>query len=101
MINIKDQSYLMVRKILYSGKFLREKTFTNFVVLWLFTKAFSVEFGGVASFAVAKESNPRKFFRIFNQFAKVFSLESFLLFSILHSLAERKEPVANLECYLS
>ena len=55
----------------------------NFVVLWLFTKVFT---GGVASFAVAKESNQRKFFffHIFNQFAKVFSLESFLLYSILH-----------------
>ena len=91
----------MVRKILYNGKLLREKTFANFVVLWLFTKVFSGKFGGVASFCMAKESNLRKFFRIFNQFAKVFSLESFPLYSILHSLAERKEPVANLECYIS
>ena len=91
----------MVRKILYSGKLLREKTFANSVVLWLFTKVFFAKFGGVASLAVAKESNPRKFFRIFNQFAKVFSLKSFPLYSILHSLAERKEPVVNLECYLS
>ena len=97
----------MVRKILYSGKLLREKTFANFVVLWLFTKVFSAKFGGVASFAVAIESNLRKFFfRIFKQFtkvfsSKVFSLESLPLYSILHSLAERKESVANLECYLS
>ena len=102
--NIKDQSYL-VRKIPYNRKFLREKTFANFLVLWLFTKVFSTKFGGVASFAMAKASNPRKFFcenRIFHQFAKVFSLESFPLYSILHSLpAERKELVAILECYLS
>ena len=32
------------------------------MVLWLFTKVFSAKFGSVASFAVAKESNPRKFF---------------------------------------
>ena len=45
----------------YSGKLLREKTFTNFAVLWLFVKVFSVEFGGVVSFGTAKGSNPQKF----------------------------------------
>ena len=29
----------------YSGKLLREKTFANLAVLWLFAKVFSVKFG--------------------------------------------------------
>ena len=33
----------------------------NFAVLWLFTKVFSVKFGGVVSFSTARASNPRKF----------------------------------------
>ena len=37
---------------------MREKTFANFVVLWLFTKVFSMKFAGVASFGAAKVSNP-------------------------------------------
>ena len=80
----------MVRKILYSEKLLGERTFANFVVLWLFTKVFSAKFGGVHLLPWPNKSN-----------VKDFSLESFPLYSILHSLAERKEPVANLECYLS
>ena len=50
-----------VHKILYSGKLLREKTFTNSTVLWLFMKVFSAKFGGMASFGTAKVSNLRKF----------------------------------------
>ena len=42
------------RGIPYSGKLLMEKTFANFVVLWLFTKVFSAKFGGVASFDAAQ-----------------------------------------------
>ena len=40
---------------------LREKTFMNFAVLWLFGKVFSAKFGSVVSFGTAKASNPRKF----------------------------------------
>ena len=40
----------------------REKTFTNFEVLWLFVKVFCVRFGGMASFGGTSK-----------QFAKVFS----------------------------
>ena len=47
--------------ILYSGKLSREKTFTNFVVLWLFGKVFSAKFGGVVSFSMARAINPQKF----------------------------------------
>ena len=46
-----------VALIPYSGKLLREKTFTNFAVLWLFVKVFSTKFGGVVSFCVAQASN--------------------------------------------
>ena len=42
----------------YSRKLLREKTFANFVVLWLFAKIFSAKFGGVASFGATQASNP-------------------------------------------
>ena len=48
-------------KIPYSGKLSREKTFTNFTILWLFVKVFSVKFGGITSVGTAKASNPRKF----------------------------------------
>ena len=34
----------------YSGKLLREKTFANFEVLWLFAKVFSAQFGGCGVF---------------------------------------------------
>ena len=44
-----------------SGKLLREKTFVNFTVLWLFAKVFSMKFEGVASFSAAQTSNPQKF----------------------------------------
>ena len=44
-----------------SGKLSREKTFANFMALWLFVKVFSVKFGDIVSFGTAKESNPWKF----------------------------------------
>ena len=48
--------------ILYSGKLLREKTFANFAVLWLFAKFFSAKFGDVVFFGAAQASNPQKVF---------------------------------------
>ena len=47
----------------YSGILSREKTFVNFVVLWLFAKVFSAKFGGVASFcaAICEGFLPQKF----------------------------------------
>ena len=41
-----------------SGKLSREKTFANFVLLWLFMKVFFTKFRGVASFGTAKVGNP-------------------------------------------
>ena len=64
----------------HSRKLSREKTFANFAVLWLFVKVFFTIFGGVASFGVVKASNPWN-----RQFAKVFSLESFPLYSTFPS----------------
>ena len=39
--------YIAVRYILYSGKLSREKTFANFMVLWVSMKVFSAKFGVV------------------------------------------------------
>ena len=48
----------LVYTILYSGKLSREKTSTNFTVLWLLAKLFSLKFGSMVSFSAAKASNP-------------------------------------------
>ena len=70
--------------ILYSGKLLREKTFANFAVLWLFTKVFSVKFGVVVSFVRHKQAGCESFFstKIVFFTNSVFSLESFPLYGI-------------------
>ena len=57
----EDKKYSNGRQIPYSGKLSREKTFANFMVLWLFTKVFSTNFGSMVSFGTAKASNPQKF----------------------------------------
>ena len=70
----------------YTGKLSRERTFMNFVVLWLFLKVFSAKFGSVISLMQHKRAICESFLRenrIFHQFAQVFSLESFLLYGIL------------------
>ena len=64
------------QKVPYSGTLSREKTFADFAVLWLFAKILSAKFGGVS--ILARHEN-----RIFYQFAKVFSLESFPLYGML------------------
>ena len=89
MINIKDQSYLMVRKILYSGKFLREKTFVNFVVLWLFTKAFSVVRKILYSGKILREKTFANFVVLW-LFTKAFSVE----FGGVASFAVAKESIS-------
>ena len=63
--------YLIPRLYLHCrGKLLREKTFANFTVLWLFAKLFSVKHSNCKSEQSAKVS-PRKLY--FHQFAN-FSL---------------------------
>ena len=37
-------AYMCMCRILYSGRLSREKTFTNFTVLWLYAKVFSAKF---------------------------------------------------------
>ena len=64
-----------------SGKLLREKTFADFRVLWLFAKVFSTKFGGMLSLVWHKQAIRENC--IFHQFAKVFSLESFQLYGII------------------
>ena len=65
-------------------KTLRDKTFVNCEVLWLFIKVFSTKFGGMASFGGISEHFATAFREnlIFHQFAKAFSLDSFPLYRI-------------------
>ena len=53
------KAYYREHTVPYSGKLSREKTFANFAVLR--QNAQFLEILGVASFGVAKTSNPRKF----------------------------------------
>ena len=53
----------------------------NFAVLWLFAKVFSEKFGGVAPLVLQKRAIRESENCIFHQFAKVFSLKSFPLYS--------------------
>ena len=69
---------------MYSRKLLREKTFVNFEVLWLFTKVFFAKFGGVASI-VAQVNNSQKFSpwkSYFPPIFEIFSLKSFVLYGM-------------------
>ena len=71
----------------YSGKLLREKPFANFAVLWLSAKVFAAKVLGLGAFQCSKSEQSASFLRenrIFNQLAKVFSLESFLLYGALY-----------------
>ena len=70
----------MCKNILYSEKLSKEKTFTNFTVLWLFARSFLHKIWGCSILWHGKTSNLRKFsprISYFQQFAKVFYLESF------------------------
>jgi len=48
----------------YSGKLSREKTFANFVVLWLFAKVFSTKFWGVGVLWHGKNEQSVKVFSV-------------------------------------
>ena len=72
--------------LLYSRKLSREKTSTNFAVLWLFAKISPQNFGAWCPLAWQKQTTRKSFLcknRIFHQFTKVFFLESFLLYGTL------------------
>ena len=47
--------------ILCSGKPLREKTFANFAVLWLYVKVFSARFGAWCPLALHKQPIRKSF----------------------------------------
>ena len=79
---------LQVNVLLQSGKPLREKTFANFVVLWLNAKVFSAKLGAWHPLARKKRAVHKSFFRencIFHKIAKVFSLENFQLYGSFKS----------------
>ena len=72
--------------LLYSRKLSREKTSTNFAVLWLFAKISPQNFGAWCPLARQKRAIRKSFLCkniIFHQFTKVFFLESFLLYGTL------------------
>ena len=82
MIFIKETT----KRVPYSGKLSREKTFMNFMVLWLCMKVFSAKFVAMVFFIMAKASNLRTLSlrkSYFHQFAKVLFLESFPLYGII------------------
>ena len=71
------------KKIPHSGKLFEGENFCELRSFVAVHESFLREIWGVASFGVAKTSNPRKFYpqkSYFHQFAKVFSLESFPLY---------------------
>ena len=59
----------------------REKTFTNFTVLWLFAKVFSAKFGAWCPLAWDKRAIHESFFRFFTNL-RSFSLKSFPLYGM-------------------
>ena len=74
--SLTERTTLRSILVSYSRKILREKPFTNFVVLWLFTKVFFF-------FFFAKLGHGILLYAKSGQFAKVFSLESFQLYGIV------------------
>ena len=68
-----------------AGNLSREKTFTNFTVLWLFAKFFFAKFWGVASFGTAKVFSAKILFFTNSQ---KFSPLTVSRYTIKQSLAE-------------
>ena len=58
---LEDMYALLSNQFPYSRKLSREKTFANFMVLWLLVKVFSVKFEGVASFSATKATIRKSF----------------------------------------
>ena len=75
------KEYRMWTYVPYSEKLSREKTFTNFAVLWLFVRNLGTRCPLVQQNQTIHKSFLREN-RIFYQFTKVFSFESFPLYSI-------------------
>ena len=111
-------SGLFSRKVPYNGKLLREKTFANFAVLWLFIKFSPWNLGGVGSFSTAQASNlwkfspqksyflpicesflPRKFPAIwYPETHRWFQLKCIVVARILHSL--RACPITHVQYHV-
>ena len=70
----------------YSKKLSREKTFANFVVLWLFMKVVSAKFWGVASFGAAKQAIRESLLRKFVVFtnSRKFSPSKVSRYTVCH-----------------
>ena len=76
----------------YSGKLLREQTFTNFMVLWLFAKLFFAKFGDVTFFGAEKTSNPQKFSpqkSYFSPICNSFLPRKFPVYTVFSTMSER------------
>ena len=85
LLSLHFSSIFQLGNILYNRKLLREKTFMNFTVLWLYMKVSSAKFGVWHPLAWQKRAICKSFLCencIFHQFAKVFFLESFPLYGI-------------------
>ena len=82
-------------------KLSREKTFTNFEVLGLSAKVFSMKIDGCTHTLLVAPNNPRKFsprISYIHQFTKVFSLESFLLYGSLLQVCIGSNILLETEC---
>ena len=81
-------------KVPYSGKLSREKTFTNFEVLQLFLKVFSLKLRGLASFGSDTSEQSVKVFSVkilFPPNREIFLPRKFLV--IRYSSGQYKVPV--------
>ena len=80
--NVTDQDVIP-----YSRKLLKEITFVNFIVLWLFVKFLSMKFGGRGVLWHGMSEQSTKVFSakivVFPHSQKFFSLASFPLYSNL------------------
>ena len=80
--------------ILYSGKLSREKTFSRVSLYCAYQRKFSPRwFAGLVNSRQYKQTIHESFLheiQFFHQFAKVFSLERFPLYSIRHMMCVRK-----------
>ena len=81
-------AYQQSSTILYSWKLSREKTFVNFMVLWLFTNVFSVKSEGGVLWHGTSEQSAKVFSAkivFFTNLQKCFSLKSFPLYALLQN----------------
>ena len=73
---VEENTFCVLHNVLYSGKLLRKKTFTNFRSLWLFL-------WNLEGWNLYGPISRNSWKNVFHQFTKIFSLESFPLYSTL------------------